>query len=176
MDASRRIMNPHNNKLSANNRGVSNVNANCSPLCNAFQSRVSIKNYARRYDWFFVEHDIWLHIWRKNISRKIRFINPKKFHAILMKTREHLCYFLKCFILDYSSRRRCRVISCAPCYLAIEFPVNVLRRVAPYLDNESEERAVPGIQREITRCRPDVGNDNFLKNAARPAGATFVRV
>ena len=72
-------------------------------------------------------------------------------------------------------RRRCRVISRTPRCLAIEFLVDVLHRVASYLDNKSEERAVPGIQREITRCRPDVGNDNFLKNAARPTGATFVR-
>lgn len=55
-------------------------------------------------------------------------------------------------------------------YLTIKIPVVVSRHVALYLDNESKVRAVSGIQREITCRRPDVVNDNFLKNAAWPTG------
>lgn len=55
-------------------------------------------------------------------------------------------------------------------YLTIKIPVVVSRHVALYLDNESKVRAVSGIQREITCRRPDVGSDNFLKNAAWPTG------
>lgn len=93
-----------------------------------------------------MEYDIWL---RAYDAERIleRFYQFEKVGRDLNEAaRTHLRYFLKCFILEYSSRgerRRCRVIFCAPCYLAIEFPVDVLRRVAPYLDNESEERAVP---------------------------------
>lgn len=60
------------------------------------------------------------------------------------------------------TRHSFRAICCTPRYLAIEFLVAV-RREAPYLDNESGVRDVPGIQCEIARCRTDV--DSFLKNA-----------
>lgn len=68
------------------------------------------------------------------------------------------------------TRCPCRAISRTLRYLTIKIPVVVSRHVAPYLDNESKVRAVPGIQREIACCRPDVGSDNFLKNAAWPTG------
>lgn len=65
--------------------------------------------------------------------------------------------------------RRCRVISRMLRYLAIEFPVDVPCRVAP-LDNESEERSTlsQAFSVKLRAVAPD-GNDNFLKNAARPA-------
>lgn len=60
------------------------------------------------YIWlrFFVDYG---YVLGKRNFTQICFINSNKFHTILTKPRQHLCYFLNCFILDYSSRRNVAV-------------------------------------------------------------------
>jgi len=93
-------------KLSANNRGVSNVNANCSTLRDTF----SVTRFDDKlYTWLrLIIYKSRYLLCKKNF-KKIRFINPKKFQFQISRNfnetaRTPVLLSRVFFFLDYSSR------------------------------------------------------------------------